>query len=260
MEVRKNSKRILSVGLFLCMLLSLFSVAAYADGKSALLPGQYVTTEGENVEIKLEATDSAGVIALLCEVEFDAEFLEILRYDDARLIGGTLTAKTDESPMRLFWMDVLAKKNTLVEGTLGTFTFKALKAGKTKDNTSHTETVIGINDICFEKNNYFDWSTVDTDNWINRNVSLVLDADGNVDVEAKRGGAEGFTSGVLAVALYDADGRVIELIKEVTITDGKFVYEVPASKVATAKTIKAFVFDSIVTTVPLMRHGVIEFN
>ena len=128
------------------------------------------------------------------------------------------------------------------------------------DNTKHTETVIGINDICFEKNNYFDWSAVDTDNWINRNVSLVLDADGNVDVEAKRGGAEGFTSGVLAVALYDADGRVIELIKEVTITDGKFVYEVPASKVATAKTIKAFVFDSIVTTVPLMRHGVIEFN
>ena len=84
------------------------------------------------LEIELKATDSTGVIAMLCEVEFDNEALEILRYDDAKLIGGTLTAKTDESPVKLFWMDALATQNTLVDGTLGTFTFKALKAGKTE--------------------------------------------------------------------------------------------------------------------------------
>ena len=129
-----------------------------------------------------------------------------------------------------------------------------------KDNTKHTETVTGVNDICFEKNNNFDWSAVDTDNWMDRTVSLVLDADDNVDVEAKRGGSVGFTDGVLVVALYDANGKVLELIKEPTITNGKFVYEVPAAKVATAKTIKGFVLDGITTVVPLMRHGVIVFD
>ena len=137
--MRKNNKRILSVGLVLCMLISLFSQVAYAEGGSAFVSGQYETVSGENIEIELKATDSAGVIAMLCEIEFDAEFLEIMRYDDAKLIGGTLTAKTDESPMRLFWMDALAKENTLVEGTLGTFTFRTLKPGKTEINVNYKE-------------------------------------------------------------------------------------------------------------------------
>ena len=121
------------------MIISLFSQIAYAEDKSAFVSGQYETILGENVEVELKATDSAGVIALLCEIEFDSEYLEILRYDDAKLIGGTLTAKTDESPMRLFWMDALAKENTLVEGTLGTFTFRTLKPGKTEINVNYKE-------------------------------------------------------------------------------------------------------------------------
>ena len=137
--MRKNNKQILSVGLVLCMIISLFSQIAYAEDKSAFVSGQYETVLGENVEVELKATDSAGVIALLCEIEFDSEYLEILRYDDAKLIGGTLTAKTDESPMRLFWMDALAKENTLVEGTLGTFTFRTLKPGKTEINVNYKE-------------------------------------------------------------------------------------------------------------------------
>ena len=136
--MRKNI-RILSVGLVLCMIISLFSQIAYAEDKSAFVSGQYETVLGENVEVELKATDSAGVIAMLCEIEFDSEYLEILRYDDAKLIGGTLTAKTDESPMRLFWMDALAKENTLVEGTLGTFTFRTLKPGKTEININYKE-------------------------------------------------------------------------------------------------------------------------
>ena len=137
--MRKNNKRILSVGLVLCMIISLFSQIAYAEGGSAFVSGQYETVSGENIEIELKATDSTGVIAMLCEIEFDAEFLEILRYDDAKLIGGTLTAKTDESPLKLFWMDALAKENTLVEGTLGTFTFRTLKPGKTEINVNYKE-------------------------------------------------------------------------------------------------------------------------
>ena len=137
--MRKNKKRILSLVLILCMILSLFSVSIYAEGSSAFISGQYETDVGENVEIELKATDSAGVIALLCEIEFDNEFLEVLRYDDAKLIDGTLTAKTDESPMRLLWMAPLAEDNILVDGTLGTFTFKALKAGKTEINVNYIE-------------------------------------------------------------------------------------------------------------------------
>ena len=121
------------------MIISLFSQIAYAEDKSAFVSGQYETVLGENVEIELKATDSAGVIALLCEIEFDNEYLEILRYDDAKLIDGTLTTKTDESPMRLFWMAPLAEDNILVDGTLGTFNFKALKAGKTEINVNYKE-------------------------------------------------------------------------------------------------------------------------
>ena len=116
------------------MIFTMFSAVAYAEGRSAFVSGQYEVVAGETFEVKLDATDSTGVIAMLCEVEFDNEYLEILRYDDAGLIGGTLTAKTDESPMKIFWMDALATENTLAEGTLGTFTFKALKGGKTEIN------------------------------------------------------------------------------------------------------------------------------
>ena len=133
------NKRILSFGLVLCMLMSFFSVVAYAESVSGFVSAQYETVVGENVEIELKATDSTGVVVLLCEIEFDSEYLEVLRYDDAKLISGTLTAKTDESPMRLLWMDALASENILVDGTLGTFTFKALKAGKTEIKVNYIE-------------------------------------------------------------------------------------------------------------------------
>ena len=129
------------------MLISLFSQVAYAESGSAFVSGQYETVSGENIEIELKATDSTGVIAMLCEIEFDTEFLEILRYDDAKLIGGTLTAKTDESPLKLFWMDALATENTLVNGTLGTFTFKAKKAGKTEINVNYIEAYTKYGDL-----------------------------------------------------------------------------------------------------------------
>ena len=70
-EVRKNI-RILSAGLVLCILIFLFSQVAYAEGGSAFVSGQYETVSGENIEIELKATDSTGVIAMLCEIEFDA--------------------------------------------------------------------------------------------------------------------------------------------------------------------------------------------
>ena len=87
-----------------------------------------------------------------------------------------------------------------------------------------------------------------------------MDADGNVDVEAKKGGGETFASGILLIALYDANGKVVELIKSPKITDGNFVYEVPAAKAITAKKIKAFVFDAISTSVPMMKHGVLVID
>ena len=130
--MKKINKRIFSAGLLLCILISLFSTVAYADGNSAFVSNEYEVVLGEKMQVELKATDSTGVIVMLCEIEFESDYLEVLRYDDARLIGGTLTAQTEESPMRLFWMDALAKENTLVNGTLGTFTFKALKAGKTE--------------------------------------------------------------------------------------------------------------------------------
>lgn len=128
-----------------------------------------------------------------------------------------------------------------------------------KNDKTHAETVTSFKSMTFTKDNNFDWSEINKDAWINRKVELTFDVDGNVDVEASK--KEGtFTSGVLLVALYDANGSVIELISEENITEGKFVYEVPAAKVATAKKIKAFVFDTITTAVPLFPHGVLVID
>lgn len=156
--MRKRYRQTVSFGLVLCMLLSLFSVVAYAEGNSAFISGQYEVDLGENIEIELQATDSTGVIAMLCEVEFDNEKLEILRYDDAKLIGGTLTAKTDESPVKLFWMDALAPQSILVEGTLGTFTFKALKAGKAEIKVDCVEAYTKEGELVF-----FDDAVIEVD-------------------------------------------------------------------------------------------------
>ena len=41
----------------------------------------------------------------------------------------------------------------------------------------------------------------------------------------------------------------------ITIEDGKFIYEVPASELSGIKTVKGFVFESIATAKALMNHG-----
>ena len=112
-----------------------------------------------------------------------------------------------------------------------------------------------IDNISLVKNNNFDWTGIDKDAWVNRRVELVLDAEGNIDVLAVKKNVI-FTTAVLVVALYDENGKVVELLKSTETTDGKFIYEVPAAKVATAKKIKAFVFDAITTAVPQMPHGI----
>lgn len=128
-----------------------------------------------------------------------------------------------------------------------------------KNDKTHAETVTSFKSMTFTKDNNFDWSEINKDAWINRKVELTFDVDGNVDVEASK--KEGtFTSGVLIIALYDANGKVVEIIKSTEITEGKFVYEVPAAKVETAKMLKGFVFDCITTAVPLFPHGVLVID
>jgi len=122
------------------------------------------------------------------------------------------------------------------------------------DNTTHTETVTSLNDIYFEKNNNFDWSTIDTDAWFDRSINVTKDASGNIDVYAKKG--EGtFTNETLVIAICNANGTVKEVITSKEVVDGTMSYEVPASKVEAGNIVKAFVFDTLTSAVPQMRNG-----
>ncbi len=123
------------------------------------------------------------------------------------------------------------------------------------DTKPHDATVTCYDNMLFAKNENFDWSTVDTDAWINRTVKLEKDASGNIDVVAKKSGDEVFTSGTLLIATYDAKGKLVKLFSKGTIEDGKFVYKLPASELSGIKTVKGFVFESIATAKALMPSG-----
>ena len=60
--MRKNNKRILSAGLVLCMIISLFSQVAYAEGGSAFVSGQYETVLGEAIEPEMIAQAALNVV------------------------------------------------------------------------------------------------------------------------------------------------------------------------------------------------------
>ncbi|MBR5518241.1 MAG: hypothetical protein IKV86_04360 [Clostridia bacterium] len=123
-----------------------------------------------------------------------------------------------------------------------------------RNDKTHEETVTSFRSMTFTKNNNFDWTSIDTDAWLDRAIEIEKDESGNIDVYAKKGG-DGFASGVLVIAIYNANGSLKELIPSSVIADGAFSYEVPASKVVAGNIVKAFVFDSITSAVPQMKNG-----
>lgn len=121
------------------------------------------------------------------------------------------------------------------------------------DNKTHTETVTGVDNFYFDKNDNFDWSAINTDAWINRRVEISKDASGNVDVYARD--TESFQSGTLVIAICNSNGLVKEIITSTAIEDGAFSYKVPAEKVVAGNIIKGFVFDTLTSSKPQMPKG-----
>ncbi|MBR5518721.1 MAG: hypothetical protein IKV86_06830 [Clostridia bacterium] len=117
-----------------------------------------------------------------------------------------------------------------------------------------------FDNIYFIKNNAYDWSKINTNDWATpAQTTLVKDEDGNVVVCAKSSSAEKFTTGTLVIAICSANDVVEEFITSTVITDGEktnsFDYTVPASKLAVGKIVRAFVFDSLVNAKPLSVSG-----
>ena len=80
-----------------------------------------------------------------------------------------------------------------------------------------------------------------------------------MDVYAKASG-NGFTSGVLVMAVYDkVSGKLVEYIPSTTIKNGAFQGEVPVSKLLAGYEVKAFIFDAITTINPLLPHGTLQY-
>ena len=109
------------------------------------------------------------------------------------------------------------------------------------------------------KDNNFDWSAIDTDAWaVPAEVKFVKDGN-DLKVSAISATGEKFTSGVMVVAIYNANGMLEEFIPVTTITDGdktnSFDGTVPAAKLATGKIVKAFIVDGITSFKPLIANG-----
>ena len=91
-------------------------------------------------------------------------------------------------------------------------------------------------------------------------MEFKTDENGNLDVSTKRY-VKPLESGVLLIAIYGTNGNLDELIPVKTITDGVINYEITADKLSTlsaGQKIKGFLFDSISTAIPLMKHGKYE--
>lgn len=116
-----------------------------------------------------------------------------------------------------------------------------------------------LDNFVVAKNNNFDWSAIDTDAWtVPAEVKFVKDGN-DLMVSATSAKGEKFTSGVMVVAIYNANGMLEEFIPVTTITDGdktnSFNGTVPAAKLATGKIVKAFIVDGIATFKPLIANG-----
>lgn len=204
----------------------------------------------ERSESRTIASDEWLTVTIVAEITQKTNGYEVNTYgiydDEVIYVNEHFIDNADNNGDGVVTDDLCSSQNYFMIGDSSTVT-----------DTAH---VTYLDNFKLEKDNNFDWTGIDKNAWVNRKVELTLDADGNVDVDASK--KEGsFPSGsILVVALYDAKGKVVEIIKSTEITEGKFIYEVPATKVATAKIIKAFVFDGITTAVPLMKHGVIEID
>ena len=117
----------------------------------------------------------------------------------------------------------------------------------------------GFDNMIFARNNTFNLTSVNSNRWDIRKVEISKDASGNVDVYAKASG-NGFTSGVLVMAVYDkVSGKLVEYIPSTTIKNGAFQGEVPVSKLLAGYEVKAFIFDAITTINPLLPHGTLQY-
>lgn len=115
------------------------------------------------------------------------------------------------------------------------------------------------------KDNNFNWAGIDTEAWTAAETSLKKDANGNVVVSAKSANNNKFATGILLIAICGEDGLVNKVVtsadlKDFSATKNGFEYTVPASDLAGAKTVKAFVLDGITTAKPISVNGVINLK
>ena len=132
---------------------------------------------------------------------------------------------------------------------IGQFDFSIGNDGKT-----HTETVTSFKSMSFVRDDNFDWSEIKS--FESRQVMISRDKDGNADFIAK---PENVASGVLVMAIYDANGKMVEFIPA-AMTDAGFVGEIPAEKLSAGQTVKGYIFDSIASTKPLLKSGQLKIN
>ena len=113
-----------------------------------------------------------------------------------------------------------------------------------------------IDNIKAVKNQNFSWEGINTNAWsAPAGISFAKDGD-NLAVVGTSVANKKFTTEVMLVAIFNANGKMVELIPVTTLTDAEktnsFNYTVPASKISAGMSVKAFIVDGITSAKPVM--------
>lgn len=116
------------------------SAKTLIDENAAMFMVSQVTGRvGDEVMVNVDMKNNPGVQAVVLEVGYDADKLELTNVADLKLMGNFTGSQTlDANPYVLFWDDTTETANITTSGTMATLTFKIKEACAVGDELAIT--------------------------------------------------------------------------------------------------------------------------
>jgi len=130
-------RKLLSFILAAAIVLTCFSISAFASETPKYSISDKTVTVGEEFEISVMINNNPGIISNRLKVVYDSECVSLISVENTGLLNGfTQPSPTVSSPYTLRWADSLASNNNISNGTIAVLRFKAVKETE--------ETIVGI--------------------------------------------------------------------------------------------------------------------
>lgn len=134
-------KKIISLLLVVCLLVTALPSYAFAENTAVFSVGTASAKAGETVDIPVVISNNSGIVALKVTVSYDADVLALTGVTSGNLFsGGDVLFGNDltANPYNLIWLDSLSKVNYTNNGTFAVLHFTV------NANASAGDTTIGI--------------------------------------------------------------------------------------------------------------------